>query len=233
MPDEKPLDYYGLDLGDNYGGYDTSSLYGDPPEIDYNDFGDYPHNGEDDENDAPAMYWTEIGSTTTVPPDMYPFLFESLRNRIKSPGGDPVRKGGLVNYTKQKFNAAALKEAYAQMLEKSPPRRRTAEPQNPSRVKVTIPKLPSGTSRSPRVTRSVLDDFETAARQFLHRWRGKTRPRIIGLLDRRAPILFRQNSFVRISLSQFAIVSTGATGKMSKSSTLSIATLGDEIIVFS
>ena len=122
------------------------------------------------------MYFDEI-TTTTVPPDMYDYLFSHSRHRFKA----PVRK---------KFDAQALKAAYAEILKKA-----------------------KASEEVSRVTRSVFSDVEDIARQFLQRITGPSKPQVFGLLDRRAPFLFRQNSFVKISLSQFSIVSTGTTGK--------------------
>jgi len=45
-------------------------------------------------------------------------------------------------------------------------------------------------------------------------------PRIIGILDRRVPALFRQNPFVTISLAKFVVLSTGVT-------TASVVSIGD------
>ena len=178
-------------LNDLYGDYDLADyLYETPPvEIDY--FGSNPSPDLD-----PVMYFDQI-TTTTVPPDMYDYLFafeKPSRNRIKGP-------------TRKKFDAQALKAAYATLLEKS--------------------KTQPSAERAPRrVTRSLFnfdsiyknfDSFggvEELARQFLQRFTGPgPKPKLLGLLDRRAPEAFRQNTFVKISLSQFSIVSTGTTGK--------------------
>ena len=212
MPTDAP-DYY-PDFGD-YGGslggnYDLENyLYQEPQEVNLDDFygttedeveepsnnnNNFDDNDEqdysnffpssfgfgssgDEEDDDPAMYFDEI-TTTTVPPDMYDYLFSHSRHRFKA----PVRK---------KFDAQALKAAYAEILRKA---------KDQEKVK--------------RVTRSVFSDVEAIARQFLQRiTKNQPAPRVFGLLDRRAPLLFRQNAFVKISLSQFSIVSTGTTGK--------------------
>jgi len=48
-------------------------------------------------------------------------------------------------------------------------------------------------------------------RKKLERSRLSAHPRIIGILDRRVPALFRQNPFVTISLAKFVVLSTGVT----------------------
>jgi len=48
-------------------------------------------------------------------------------------------------------------------------------------------------------------------RKKLERNRLSANPRIIGILDRRVPALFRQNPFVTISLAKFVVLSTGVT----------------------
>ena len=48
-------------------------------------------------------------------------------------------------------------------------------------------------------------------RKKLERKRVSANPRIIGILDRRVPALFRQNPFVTISLAKFVVLSTGVT----------------------
>ena len=209
MPTDAP-DYY-PDFGD-YGGslggnYDIENyLYQDPLEVEIDDFYgtgtedevEEPSNiddGQDYSNffpssfgsgssglgdEDPAMYFDEI-TTTTVPPDMYDYLFSHSRHRFKA----PVRK---------KFDAQALKAAYAEILRKAKDQEEVS-----------------------RVTRSVFSDVEEIARQFLQRiTKNQPTPRVFGLLDRRAPILFRNNAFVKISLSQFSIVSTGTTGKQAE-----------------
>ena len=182
MPTEEPIDNYGS-YGDNLlGNYDIDNyLYQDPLEVDIYDFYGSPAEPVIDTGSAggledPAMYFDEI-TTTTVPPDMYDYLFSHSRHRFKA----PVRK---------KFDAQALKAAYAEILKKA-----------------------KASEEVSRVTRSVFSDVEDIARQFLQRITGPSKPQVFGLLDRRAPFLFRQNSFVKISLSQFSIVSTGTTGK--------------------
>ena len=172
-------DIYGDIYGDDadYGGNENEIQQQlDLDDLDGLDLGGGGGGGLED----PAMYFDEI-TTTTVPPDMYDYLFSHSRhrNRFKAPA-------------KKKFDAQALKAAYAEILKK-------AKAQN-----VTS-----------RVTRSVLSDVEDIARQFLQRITGPE-PKVFGLLDRRAPLLFRQNAFVKISLAQFAIVSTGTTGKFLK-----------------
>ena len=168
-------DIYGDIYGDtNYGGGgdNAGNDYGIQQQLDL----DGPAGGGLED---PAMYFDEI-TTTTVPPDMYDYLFSHSRlpdrNRIKTPA-------------RKKFDAQALKAAYAEILKKA-----------------------KDQDTASRVTRSVLTDVEYIARQFLQRITGPE-PKVFGLLDRRAPLLFRQNAFVKISLSQFAIVSTGTTGK--------------------
>jgi len=167
-------DYGTYDL---YGGSDIGDLvYGSPPDVDvYDYYGAAPAVDHD-----PTMYFDEI-TTTTVPPDMYDYLFAfdtPSRNRVKGP-------------SRKKFDAQALKAAYAAILNKS-----SSQSQTKSRV----------------TRRSVFESVEQLARQFLQRFTGPA-PKVLGLLDRRAPDPFRQNTFVKISLSQFSIVSTGTTGK--------------------
>ncbi len=174
MPSEQPGDYGNGDsdfLESIYGDYDPSLVY---EEFDYFN----PINPISNTNEEPVMYFDQI-TTTTVPPDMYDYLFafdKPSRNRLNG----PVRK---------KFDAQALKQAYAAILQKS-----------------------QGQERARRVARSLFGEVEVLARQFLQRFTGP-KPKILGLLDRRAPQAFRQNTFVKISLSQFSIVSTGTTGK--------------------
>lgn len=182
-PDYNPdalEDLYGGDTGGDFGGLTGLGDYGGGlGDYDYGNI-DLSGSGSSNANKDPAMYFDQI-TTTTVPPDMFDYLFnfdKPSRNRIS--GSPPVRK---------KFDAQALKAAYAAMLEKS-----------------------QDQERSDRVTRSIFEDVEAMARQFLQRFTGPA-PKVLGLLDRRAPILFRQNTFVKISLSQFSIVSTGTTGK--------------------
>ena len=226
MPDEDDPDeglIFGGDFG-NYGDYETGSnndldpgilgnydiedLYGDPPPLD---------NYEDllpDYDADPVMYFDQV-STTTVPPDMYDYLFafdKPSRNRVGNRGE------GTKDKPRKKFNAQALKEAYAALLN-------SADKQRKKRRMTRS--LFSGVSQWAESARSsvfsgfedilsrssIFDGVENLARQFLQRITSPVKPKVFGLLDRRAPLLFRQNNFVRISLSQFSIVSTGTTGK--------------------
>ena len=187
------------------GNYDIEDLYGDPPPLD---------NYEDllpDYDADPVMYFDQV-STTTVPPDMYDYLFafdKPSRNRVGNvPNKDKPRK---------KFNAQALKEAYAALLNSSGDKSKRRKKRS----------LWSGVSQWASSARSsvfsgfedilsrssIFDGVESLARQFLQRITSPIKPKVFGLLDRRAPLLFRQNNFVKISLSQFSIVSTGTTGK--------------------
>ena len=187
MPTDTDFPDYG-GLGEIYGdlgNYDLDSIiYGDPAPLEIDYFGD---GGKPEED--PVMYFDQI-TTTTVPPDMYDYLFafdKPSRNRISG----PVRK---------KFDAQALKAAYAALLQTS----KTEE--KARRITRSI----FEDARS--ATRSLFEDVEVLARQFLQKFTG-VKPKVLGLLDRRAPIAFRQNTFVKISLAQFSIVSTGTTGK--------------------
>ena len=173
MPEPDVPNYEIDDLyGGDFGNYDLESYlnYEEIPTLTDDYFGLGTGGGDED----PVMYFDQI-TTTTVPPDMYDYLFafdKPSRNRVNG----PVRK---------KFDAQALKSAYAALLKKS---------------------------RARRVTRSIFTEVGELARQFLQKFSGPA-PKVLGLLDRRAPLAFRQNSFVKISLSQFSIVSTGTTGK--------------------
>jgi hypothetical protein len=202
--------YGGDDLNDLYGDYDLANyLYETPPvEIDY--FG--PSEPEED----PVMYFDQI-TTTTVPPDMYDYLFA-----FEKPNRNKNRLKGANSNTRKKFDAQALKAAYATLLEKSKTKSKnnsensSQEITRASRVpdfgfrNSRVPDFGFGKSPKSRVTRSA----EEIARQFLQRITGPgPKPRVWGLLDRRAPGVFRQGAFVKISLSQFSIVSTGTTGR--------------------
>jgi len=212
--------YGGDDLNDLYGDYDLANyLYETPPvEIDY--FG--PSEPEED----PVMYFDQI-TTTTVPPDMYDYLFA-----FEKPNRNKNRLKGANSNIRKKFDAQALKAAYATLLEKSKTKSKNNSDQEITRAS-RVPDFGFRNSRVPdfgfgksRVTRSIFsslyDNFsgsniarsaEEIARQFLQRITGPgPKPRVWGLLDRRAPGVFRQGSFVKISLSQFSIVSTGTTG---------------------
>ena len=216
--------YGGDDLNDLYGDYDLANyLYETPPvEIDY--FG--PSEPEED----PVMYFDQI-TTTTVPPDMYDYLFT-----FEKPNRNKNRLKGANSNTRKKFDAQALKAAYATLLEKSKTKsKNNSDPEitRASRVphfgfrNSRVPDFGFGKSPKSRVTRSIFsslyDNFsgsniarsaEEIARQFLQRITGPgPKPRVWGLLDRRAPGVFRQGAFVKISLSQFSIVSTGTTGR--------------------
>ena len=213
--------YGGDDLNDLYGDYDLANyLYETPPvEIDY--FG--PSEPEED----PVMYFDQI-TTTTVPPDMYDYLFA-----FEKPNRNKNRLKGANSNIRKKFDAQALKAAYATLLEKSKTKSKNNSDQEITRAS-RVPDFGFRNSRVPdfgfgksRVTRSIFsslyDNFsgsniarsaEEIARQFLQRITGPgPKPRVWGLLDRRAPGVFRQGSFVKISLSQFSIVSTGTTGR--------------------
>jgi hypothetical protein len=50
-------------------------------------------------------------------------------------------------------------------------------------------------------------------RQVRPDYRGAPLPKVVGLLDRRAPVEFRTIGFVSVDISDFAIVSTGSTGR--------------------
>ena len=182
------------------GNYDIEDLYGDPPPLD---------NYEDllpDYDADPVMYFDQV-STTTVPPDMYDYLFafdKPSRNRVGNvPNKDKPRK---------KFNAQALKEAYAALLKQNKDQQKRKKRSLWEWASSARSSVFSGfediLSRS-----SILNGVESLARQFLQRITSPIKPKVFGLLDRRAPLLFRQNNFVKISLSQFSIVSTGTTGK--------------------
>ena len=216
--------YGGDDLNDLYGDYDLANyLYETPPvEIDY--FG--PSEPEED----PVMYFDQI-TTTTVPPDMYDYLFA-----FEKPNRNKNRLKGANSNTRKKFDAQALKAAYATLLEKSKTKSKNNSDQEITRASRVpdfgfrnsrVPDFGFGKSPKSRVTRSIFsslyDNFsgskiarsaEEIARQFLQRFTGPgPTPRVWGLLDRRAPGVFRQGAFVKISLSQFSIVSTGTTGR--------------------
>ena len=157
------------------------------------------------------MYFDQI-TTTTVPPDMYDYLFafdKPSRNRIRK----PVKTTTSQTTTRKKFDAQALKAAYMKLLKQ-------AETQKKARSRVTrslFGGVLGGVEEMAGELKSMYNNaggVEELARQFLQRITGPgPKPRVWGLLDRRAPPAFRQNTFVKISLSQFAIVSTGTTGK--------------------
>ena len=185
---------------DILGDYDIDDLYGNPPPLDnYEDL--LPDYDED-----PVMYFDQV-STTTVPPDMYDYLFafdKPSRNRLSNPEN-----------SRKKFNAQALKEAYAALLNQNKERRKK------KRLKRSLFSGVESWARNSVFSgledilsrSSIYSGVENLARQFLQRITSPVKPKVFGLLDRRAPLLFRQNNFVKISLSQFSIVSTGTTGK--------------------
>ena len=134
----------------------------------------------------------------------YLFAFDKpSRNRLSNPD------------SRKKFNAQALKEAYAALLNSADKERKKR------RMTRSIFSGVSEWNRSSVfsgfediLSRSdIFNGVENLARQFLQRITSPVKPKVFGLLDRRAPLLFRQNNFVKISLSQFSIVSTGTTGK--------------------
>ena len=204
--DDEGLQIGGGDYGngdydpDILGDYDIDDLYGNPPPLDnYEDL--LPDYDED-----PVMYFDQV-STTTVPPDMYDYLFafdKPSRNRLSNPEN-----------SRKKFNAQALKEAYAALLNSNKERRKR------KRLKRSLFSGVESWARNSVFSgledilsrSSIYSGVENLARQFLQRITSPVKPKVFGLLDRRAPLLFRQNNFVKISLSQFSIVSTGTTGK--------------------
>ena len=275
--------YTDVDDGSDNGGLGGSFDYGGDIGGSYGDYGD----GDDE----PQMYFHEIKTTTTLAP-AYDYLFAQT-GLIPNRFGPRPKKPKPV---KQKFNAQALKAAYAQML-------KNAKPKHPHKKWDTIgnnldgesgdndKRIQSvGRSDSKRSHRSRLlnkrsssggggveeinnsgelldlfsginlsdfkefvlsehssdigktydedgtsrqqhnDEIASSSRQevptnilrnrivvpkdHIHVYRGKPLPSVVGLLDRRAPDLFRFNSFVKISLSSFNIVSTGSLGKI-------------------
>ena len=62
---------------------------------------------------------------------------------------------------------------------------------------------------------TVINETVLVPRDKIHKYlyRGRPLPKTVGLLVRRPPNLFRENDFIRISLSTFKIVSTGTLGK--------------------
>ena len=220
--------YGGDDLNDLYGDYDLENYFYETPPVEIDYFG--PSEPEED----PVMYFDQI-TTTTVPPDMYDYLFA-----FEKPNRNKNRLKGANSNTRKKFDAQALKAAYATLLEKSKTKSKNNS-ENSSQEITRASRVPdfgfgksrvtrsdfSGFGQKSRVTRSIFsslyDNFsgskiarsaEEIARQFLQRITGPgPKPRVWGLLDRRAPGVFRQGAFVKISLSQFSIVSTGTTGR--------------------
>jgi hypothetical protein len=174
------------------GDEDKPSMPGLPDYGNYDDFGNY--DGGLLYEDPPTIDWDYDNQDDSADkdPTMY---FDEITTTTVSPDmydylfafAKPSRHR-IKGPVRKKFDAQSLKDAYAAILQKAKDQK-----------------------TSQRVTRSVLDEAEAIARQFLQRITGP-KPKVFGLLDRRAPPVFRANSFVRISLSQFSIVSTGATG---------------------
>jgi hypothetical protein len=187
---------------------------------------------EEADNDL-NMYWDEIKTTTTAqPPDLYDYLFSfdiPNRNRIRVP-------------TRKKFDAQALKLAYTEMLKnaneiKSKRKRRLKRhidvigafsklfySSNTNQKTVSEETI---TSRQNDVALwvqdkvvneiggniySVINETIIVPRDRLNIYRGRPLSKVVGLLLRTPPTLFR-TSFVKITLGTFNIVSTGTLGK--------------------
>ena len=222
--------------------YDIPEYYYEVPDYDFglyygaDDAGNTPAEGVDETTDDLNMYWDELQTTTTKGPDIYDYLFgfdipNRNRNRIKVPVRKKFDAQALkLAYSEMLKNANELQSKRKRRLKRqvdvigaisnlffsSKPTKDTAvsvdETLTSRQNDVTLWVQDKVVNKVGGTIYSVINETILVPRDRLSIYRGRPLPKVVGLLVRRPPALFR-TSFVRISLGTFNIVSTGTLGK--------------------
>ena len=198
----------------------------------------YPDDYEEyDEDDFfYHMYFDEV-STTPLPDEFYDILQSVSAGSNPQPVNYPEYSyldylndrtiGGPANFSAVSLrNPNATTSRPVRTPPTFPPRRRARLPFKKRRKPAPPSVTESATDPLPRSNRYLRNGKKsrwrrTARRSGNRRRRQKNRrrrkrkkvvdPRIVGILDRRIPTLFRQAAFVKISLASFVVLSTGVT----------------------
>ena len=222
--------------------YDIHEYYYEVPDYDFglyygaDDAGNTPAEGVDETTDDLNMYWDELQTTTTKGPDIYDYLFgfdipNRNRNRIKVPVRKKFDAQALkLAYSEMLKNANELQSKRKRRLKRqvdvigaisnlffsskqTKDKAVSVEETLTSRQNdVTLWVQDKVVNKVGGTIYSVINETILVPRDRLSIYRGRPLPKVVGLLVRRPPALFR-TSFVRISLGTFNIVSTGTLGK--------------------
>ena len=237
MPDPDLVE--GVDTGGEEVGYEIPDYYYEVPDYDFGLYygaDDVVSGGDSVKEDDLNMYWDELKTTTTLqPPDVYDYLFGfdiPNRNRIKVPTRKKFDAQALKRaYTEMLKNANELQSKRKRRLKRqidvigAISKYFFSSKQNED----TIVSEQTISSRQNDVAHwvqdkvvdkiggsiySVINETIKVPRDSANSlYRGRPLPKVVGLLLRTPPSLFR-TSFVKISLGTFSIVSTGTLGKL-------------------
>ena len=186
----------------------------------YDDYDDY-----DDEDFFYHMYFDEV-STTPIPEEFYDLL-ESVSNSDSDYFGVNDYFGGYDYGLRFRNSSETTTEAssrrskntkYLNLFSKKSSQRRNSKylrttSRNDS-VRRKLNDSKSDHSVKLRSKRSMKNKKKSAKGKKLKagfRKRKQISPGVIGILDRRIPLFFRQSPFVTIALTKFVILSTGVT----------------------
>ena len=235
MPDPDLVE--GVDTGGDGDTYTIPDYYYEVPDYDfglYYGVDDDLASGDDAKEDDLNMYWDELKTTTTVQPDVYDYLFGfdiPNRNRIKVPTRKKFDAQALKRaYTEMLKNANELQSKRKRRLKRQIDVIGAISKYffSSNNNEDTIVSEETITSRQNNVAHWVQDKvvdkiggsvysvinetIKVPRDRVTNIYRGRPLPKVVGLLLRTPPSLFR-TSFVRISLGTFSIVSTGTLGK--------------------
>ena len=202
-------------MGEEYGMYDNYADYGD----------DY-----DDEDFFYHMYFDEV-STTPIPEEFYDLL-ESVSNSDSDYFGVNDYFGGYdyglrfrnsSETTTQASSRRSKNTKYLNLFSDKSSQRRNSKylravksdvSMRDGSVRRSLNDSKRDKSVKLRSKRSMKNKKKSAKGKKLKagfRKRKQISPGVIGILDRRIPLFFRQSPFVTIALTKFVILSTGVT----------------------
>ena len=190
---------------------------------DYNmDYGVDDYEEYDEDDFFYHMYFDEV-STTPIPSEFYDLL-ESVSSSDNSgfnypdyfdyPLNNRFRNSSDSQETTQRSSRQSKNNRYLKFTDTS--RRRNSKLMKLKRYKrdnknvSIVPIVNKVKSRSKRYSNKNNRGKHRASKSGF-RMRKQIGPGIIGILDRRIPLFFRQSPFVTIALTKFVILSTGVT----------------------